>query len=541
MVEGTDHTTGSKPRHPITVINIDVSDDDIDVDVTDDWLSSKDRRKVLDRTQPALPRKLKLAGGELTPQRRGAISLLATLLHYHSDQDMADKISDELYRELLSVVGQELFSLLFVGELHGEVAKALGKLNEGELELLRIKLWFSGRNEDWLAGLPWEYVRTPTGDTELGGGVFLSQHAELVLSRRVHPTLREWQTPVTVLLVSPSPRKREVAKDGRPSDEWLDPVDPGKVVDTLLEFEERGLISLQELVDHPPNAPAADYEWVTRRRLKERMKDEPEPVLVHFVGHGRSREGHGELLLAKEDGSADWVRDEDFARIVGRSNTVKLVFLQACESASSGIPDPYVSFSGVARQLAAVGLPAVIAMQYRIKAELATAFAAAFYDALIANDRPVDVAVEAGRQAIQEIHDDRDRLAFGLPVVYLTGDHGGIAARVHRGPTHTRGDEFKRERRSCPRCQTPLQTQDKACTYCGLKLRCLNPDCVEKPWFRDPIQDRFCPECAAPANQTPWAPDVEEAVASAPSSEAAGGVLSVLNPDRAEPGGVNRQ
>ena len=77
----------------------------------------------------------------------------------------------------------------------------------------------------------------------------------------------------------------------------------------------------------------------------------------------------------------------------------------------------------------------------------------------------------------------------------------------------------ERERRSCPRCQTPLQTQDKACKYCGLKLRCTNPDCVEKPWFRDPIRDRFCPECAAPANQTPWAPDeisgVEEAVASA--------------------------
>ena len=111
---------------------------------------------------------------------------------------------------------------------------------------------------------------------------------------------------------------------------------------------------------------------------------------------------------------------------------MKLAFLQACETASAAAPDPYVSFSGVARQLAALGLPAVIAMQYRIKAELATAFADAFYDALITENKPVDMAVEAGRQAIGDVHDDRDRLAFGLPVVYLSdrprGNRGGRRA-----------------------------------------------------------------------------------------------------------------
>ena len=438
---------------------------------------------------------------------------------------------------MLSVVGQELFSLLFVDGLRGEVAQALNKLKEGQLDLLRIKLWFSGSHEEWLASLPWEYVRTPAGDTQFDGrGVFLSQHAELVLSRRVQsPSLRRFgqdQRPLTVLLVSPNPGKPEIGPDGEPVPGQMDPVDPGRVVDKLQELEAKGLIKLQQLVDDPPGFPDPDYEWVTRRRLRERMRQDPKPVVIHFVGHGRSREGHGELLFAKEDGSADWVDDETFAGIVGKSQTVKLAFLQACETASAGAPDPYVSFSGVARQLAALGLPAVIAMQYRIKAELATAFADAFYDALITDNKPVDMAVEAGRQAIEDVHDDRDRLAFGLPVVYLTADHEGIAAGgALRGSAVSRGDVP--QPKPCVRCETLLEASDNGCRTCGLKLRCVNPACTKQPLFRDPLQDQYCSECMAPANQPPWGADRISALGEAvftSSADVAGGVLSVLRP-----------
>src|SRR3954451_18502844 len=45
----------------------------------------------------------------LTDQKRSAIDLLAKLLQHHSDLDKDDRISDDLYKKLLSVVGQELF------------------------------------------------------------------------------------------------------------------------------------------------------------------------------------------------------------------------------------------------------------------------------------------------------------------------------------------------------------------------------------------------------------------------------------------------
>ena len=66
----------------IALIDIDVTNDDIDWDVFDDWRSgsSFDRRDKAEL--------------KLTSQRRGAIDLLAKLLQYHSDHDKSDMISD---------------------------------------------------------------------------------------------------------------------------------------------------------------------------------------------------------------------------------------------------------------------------------------------------------------------------------------------------------------------------------------------------------------------------------------------------------------
>lgn len=526
MGDDFDSSNGNRPLR-IALIDIDVTDEVISWDCWDDWsgggsFDRRDRRPL-----------------ELSDQRQRTITLLANLLQFHSDQDKTDRVSHALYKDLLMVVGQQLFDLLFVGQLRQEVSSALNKLRADELDLLRIKLWFSGDHELWLASLPWEYVRTPAGDSAFDGrGLFLSQHAELVLSRRVKaPAVRRLaqdKKGFKVLLISPNPTRIEVEGGGTvASADGLDPVDPGKLVEYFEKLRGDGQINLVSLVDMPHGPLDPDYQWVTRDRLKEAMKDEPRPVIIHFLGHGRVRNGHGELLFASENGTQDWVSDDDFTGILEKSKVLKLAFLQACESAAAPTADQYVSFSGVARQLAASGVPAVIGMQYRVTAETSTKFASAFYESLIRSNTPVDLAVEKGRQAIEDVHDDRERLAFGLPVLYLAADHQGLTAPVTPGLNPvSRGDSI--ELRPCPRCRTLLGADAIGCRTCELKLRCMNDACREKPFYPDPLNDRVCEQCFAPANQPPWDPDqasgVDTAVTFGAGAGAARGVLSVLRP-----------
>jgi CHAT domain len=529
MSDDFDRSNGDRPLR-IVLIDIAVRGELIAWDVFDDWsgVANYDRR---DDTNL-----------ELSDQRRRVITLLADLLQFHSDQDKADRVSKELYKELLAVVGQQLFDLLFVGQLRQEVSTALKKLRVGELNLLRIKLWFSGTHERWLASLPWEYVRTPASDSAFDQqGLFLSQHAELVLSRRVQaPIMRKLgqdKKGFTVLLVSPNPTRNEVDTGGAaPSPGRLDPVDPRKLVEYFQTLHDDREVNLVSLVDTPPEHPDPEYEWVTRDRLRRVLDKEPKPVIVHFLGHGRVRKGRGELLFATENGTQDWVDDQTFTDILAKSKVLKLVFLQACESASAPTADQYVSFSGVARNLAVSGVPAVIGMQYRIKAETSTKFASAFYESLIRSNVPVDLAVEKGRQEIQDVHNDIERLAFGLPVLYLAADHQGLTAPVTAAGINpvSRGDSV--ELWPCPRCGTSLRSDAIGCRSCLLKLRCMNDACREKPFYPDPLRDRVCEQCFAPANQPPWDPDqasgVETPVTSAAGADAARAVLSVLRPAR---------
>ena len=116
-------------------------------------------------------------------------------------------------------------------------------------------------------------------------------------------------------------------------------MDPRKLVEYFQKLHNDREINLVSLVDTPPDYPDPDYKWVTRDHLRKVLDDEPKPVIVHFLGHGRVCHGHGELLFATESGTQDWVDDQTFTDILGKSKVLKLVFLQACESASAPTAD----------------------------------------------------------------------------------------------------------------------------------------------------------------------------------------------------------
>jgi CHAT domain-containing protein len=246
-----------------------------------------------------------------------------------------------------------------------------------------------------------------------------------------------------------------------------------------------------------------------------------QPAIVHFIGHGQF-DGTGRLAFSDVDGTVDWVDEWALRKHINASKDLKLVFLQACESA---LPDPYVSFSGVARTLAASGVPAVVGMQYKVTSATANAFACDFYDALLRRNLAPALAVQAARRELE------DGTAFGLPVVYLASDAdlGGRppAEGIHRVVALDRRD-VPASPSACTRCGEDLGADDVFCGNCALRLVC---DSCKHP-YHDALKDRFCRRCQTEVVQQPYVPrDIEPAeLLPGGKTDTARATMSVMRP-----------
>jgi CHAT domain-containing protein len=164
---------------------------------------------------------------------------------------------------------------------------------------------------------------------------------------------------------------------------------------------EEGLASVSVLSGATPRA--------LHRRLSEQVID-----VVHYIGHGSFDEETGEGCLFLEDGRGrpKAVDAEAFRQILGRRGT-DLVFLNACESGRGG----RVDFNrGVAPALVAAGMPAVVANQYSVLDDAATAFAREFYAAL-ARGRPLGEASREARVAVGHTT-GAEALDWAVPVLF---------------------------------------------------------------------------------------------------------------------------
>ena len=136
---------------------------------------------------------------------------------------------------------------------------------------------------------------------------------------------------------------------------------------------------------------------------------------LHIVAHGKfiRKEKKGFLYVENKAGELDRVDDERLGTL--RSGNLKLVYLQACESGARASSDPKeASMVGVAARLMAAGIPAVVAMQQPVEMGDARLMTRAFYQSLV-KDGAVDVAVNAGRQAVQSLEGDR----WSVPALYM--------------------------------------------------------------------------------------------------------------------------
>jgi hypothetical protein len=145
--------------------------------------------------------------------------------------------------------------------------------------------------------------------------------------------------------------------------------------------------------------------------------------VLHFVGHGGFDEDSesGFLELADDHGNAIPVLATDLGRLISGNPQLRLVVLNACESAMSGSEG---FFTSTAAKLMREGVPAVVAMQYEITDDAALAFSSSFYEGL-ARGVPVDRAVMLARESVKMT---MRTLEWATPVLFLASDETRVFA-----------------------------------------------------------------------------------------------------------------
>jgi hypothetical protein len=296
--------------------------------------------------------------------------------------------------------GQRLFKAVFKGDLRIALERCITATRAVEVPL-RIRLNLT--HVPHLAALPWEFICI-----EPENNFFARSYNSVVRYLELKLPFDDallTQPPLRILAVVSNPSgtsKLDVAGEVE------------NLKGAVKGMEEKGLIVLDVL--ERPTVRAI------RMRLHERRRTVPYHVF-HFIGHAAfdpaAREGR--LLLENEAGGASRVSALELGQMLSPYRSLRLAVINACEGARTSPGDVY---AGVAQTLLRSGaVPAVIAMQYRIRDSAAKIFSQTFYEELLRNE-DVDTAVAVGRMAISDIQSGKglgedEPVEWATPVLYM--------------------------------------------------------------------------------------------------------------------------
>jgi hypothetical protein len=304
-------------------------------------------------------------------------------------------------------LGEVLADVLFPDKVRDLFDRSFDDLEDEQGLRLRLRLSPS------LAEIPWEYLYMQLGGGEKDITGFLALKPRLSLVR--HEAL-----PVSGELdVTPKSRRLLVT--------MASPKEPGYAP---LELTEE-TANLQKALEDVPGIELELIEQATIPGLQEKLLHGAD--IFHFAGHGgfkttglgeeiRSIVGQGEIFLVDDNGGpAPCPADQLAVHLHGSG--VQLAVLDACHTGRRDVKNVW---SGVVAALMEAGIPAVVAMQYKIWDDAAIAFSRSFYQALAAG-LTLDQAVWAGRLAtFNLVHANREDgelgqywRDWGVPVLYL--------------------------------------------------------------------------------------------------------------------------
>lgn len=291
--------------------------------------------------------------------------------------------------------GDLLFQALFSGAVRDLFERSLGRLeNDADEVGLRLRLRFDLDLPDVarLASLPWELLYRKGHR----GFLNLSRRNPLVRSLNVPQGLRHLvEPPLRVLIALANPagsRPLELGEERERIEKAL-----SKVSAIEMEFL--------------PNA--------TPEALRARLLEKTFHIL-HFMGHGTfdAATGQGALLFEDGRGGPTSVPGQVVADILRDFWALRLVFLNACQTAQSSVEPADDPFAGVAASLVMAGVPAVLAMRLPVSDKAAIAFSETFYSRLVSGD-PIDTAAVEGRMAVYL--GDTASYEWATPVLFLRG------------------------------------------------------------------------------------------------------------------------
>ena len=151
--------------------------------------------------------------------------------------------------------------------------------------------------------------------------------------------------------------------------------------------------------------------------------------VLHYMGHGSfdPESGEGSLSWGGPDCKSE-LRGAHLATTLKDAGALRLVVLNACDTAKTPAAAGSNPFAGVATALLQAGIPAVAAMQSPIGDTAAIAFSGSFYGRL-ALGRPVEEAIAEGRHALFSLRPHE--MDWAIPVLFLRAARkGGLFASL---------------------------------------------------------------------------------------------------------------
>ena len=332
-------------------------------------------------------------------------------------------------RTLPQRLGDDLFRAVFSGPVLSLFERSMGMLH-GSQRGLRIKIHIDPEDPSLtqLSSLPWEFIYRKDTRDFLNLSKFTPIVRYLDVQRPFSPLPLE--RPLRILVVLS---------------------DPPEYVALDLE-RERALIektwARQEGIE-------VDFmERVSITALQQRLVHERYHVL-HYMGHGAFDEYSGQGVLVMQDaaGHGQLVDGSSLGILLRDVRSLRLAFLNACDTATVTRDQGLDPFAGVASAMVMAGIPAVVAMQFPISDEAAINFSGTFYP-LLAQGNPVDVAVAEGRRAIRLV--DSRSMEWGTPVLFMRAPKGDIFRVRDQQPAATPSTQLP-ETAAAPRIDKPQE------------------------------------------------------------------------------------
>ncbi len=348
------------------------------------------------------------------------------------DQYFSRQLDQQFNQQI--ALGEVLAQLLFPPAARQMISASLLRLSDGQGLRLRLRL------ADELGALPWEmvYLQEARGEPTASGFLALDTRVSIVRDFPLpFPPDAEQTPPVkrSVLVAMASPRGLP-ALPNLPQEQ------------ATLKAALDGIAGLETTYLPDYSAALAEQRTArgaTMRALSETLLLSPRTDIFHFGGHGVFRapamgqadtSAHiGMIALEDENGDLDALPADRLCEIL-RSQGVRLALFTACQT---GQRDVSALWNSIAIALLKARLPAVVAMQSKLRDDLAPVFSGVFYRALVAG-YPLDYAVAAGRMALRNAARD-DAMDWSVPVLYRRSGDFALFQPVNNPPARRQAEQ----------------------------------------------------------------------------------------------------